>query len=162
MAASYPSSVKAFTTHVNVTEVIDAGHPNSIQDEVIAIESTLGTTPSIATAASASGWANTAIDYTTINGRLANIEKGVVADAHPQYIRKTGDNANIITPSSGNVAGLVITGASSGQSANLQEWRDSYGNLVAYIDPTGKFSAVNVSGGSSGGSLNDTLMLMGA
>lgn len=162
MTASYPSSVKVFTTHVNVTEVIDAGHPNTIQDEVVAIESTIGTTPSVATAATASGWANTATDYSTINGRLANIEKGVVADAHPQYIRKAGDSANIIQPSSGSVTGLVITGASAGQTANLQEWRNSSGTLVAYISAAGNFTAVNVSGGSSGGSLTDTLMLMGA
>ena len=63
MAATYPSSVKTFTTHVNVTEIIDAGHPNAIQDEVVAIENTLGVSPSLATAASASGWANTATDY---------------------------------------------------------------------------------------------------
>ena len=82
MAASYPSSVKVFPTHVNVTEVIDASHPNIIQAEVSAIESAVGTTPSLATAATASGWANTATDYGTVTGRLANIESGVVADAH--------------------------------------------------------------------------------
>lgn len=89
MTASYPGSVKTFSTHVNVTEIIDAGHPNALQEEVAAIENTIGTSPTVATAATATGWANTATDYGTINARLANIEKGVVADAHTQYIKNS-------------------------------------------------------------------------
>jgi hypothetical protein len=159
MAASYPSSVKAFTTHVNVTEVIDAGHPNSIQDEVVAIESTLGTTPSVATAATASGWANTATDYTTVSGRLANIEKGVVADTHTQYIRKAGDSANVITVGSSTTKGLVIKSA-VGQSVNLVEWQDSAGTILSYIDSNGNFNGQNVSSSSAG--IQDVFLLMGA
>jgi len=159
MTASYPNSVKAFTTHVNVTEVIDAGHPNSIQDEVVAIESTLGTTPSVATAASATGWANTSTDYTTVSGRLANIEKGVVADAHPQYIRKAGDSANVITAGSSSTKGLVIKAAAS-QSANIQEWQDSSGTVLSYIDYNGNFNGQNVSSSSAG--IQDVFLLMGA
>ena len=159
MAASYPSSVKAFTTHVNVTEVIDAGHPNSIQDEVVAIESTLGTTPSVATAATATGWSNTSTDYTTVSGRLANIEKGVVADAHTQYIRKSGDNANVITAGSSTTKGLVIKSAPS-QSVNMQEWQNSDGTVLSYIDSNGNFNGQNVSSSSAG--IQDLFLLMGA
>lgn len=159
MAASYPSSVKAFTTHVNVTEVIDAGHPNSIQDEVVAIESTLGTTPSVATAATASGWSNTSTDYTTVSGRLANIEQGVVADAHTQYIRKSGDNANVITAGSSTTKGLVIQSAPS-QSVNMQEWQNSAGTVLSYIDSNGNFNGQNVSSSSAG--IQDIFLLMGA
>lgn len=159
MTASYPSSVKTFTTHVNVTEIIDAGHPNSIQDEVVAIESVIGTTPSVATAASGSGWANTATDYVTVNGRLANIENGVVADAHSQYIRKSGDTANVITPTASTTKGLVIK-AASGQTANLQEWQDSSGTAVSYIDNNGNFNGPNASSTSAG--YQDIMMLMGA
>jgi hypothetical protein len=159
MAATYPSSVKTFTTHVNVTEIIDAGHPNAIQDEVVAIENTLGVSPSLATAASASGWANTATDYLTVTSRLANIEKGVVADSHTQYLRKTGDSANVITPSSASVKGLVIQ-ATSGQSANLQEWKNSAGTTVSYVDNNGNFNGSNVSSTSAG--LQDIFLFMGA
>lgn len=46
--ATYPSAiVTSFTTHVNSTEIVDASHPNLIQAEVVAIESTLGVTPNI-------------------------------------------------------------------------------------------------------------------
>lgn len=159
MAASYPNSVKAFTTHVNVTEVIDAGHPNSIQDEVVAIESTLGTTPSVATAATASGWSNISTDYTTVTARLANIEKGVVADAHTQYIRKAGDSANVITASTSSTKGLIIKAAAS-QSVNIQEWQDSTGTVLSYIDSNGNFNGQNVSSSSAG--IQDIFLLMGA
>ena len=159
MAATYPSSVKTFTTYVNVTEIIDAGHPNAIQDEVVAIENTLGVSPSLATAASASGWANTATDYLTVTSRLANIEKGVVADSHTQYLRKTGDSANVITPSSASVKGLVIQ-ATSGQTANLQEWKNSAGTTVSYVDNNGNFNGSNVSSTSAG--LQDIFLFMGA
>ena len=143
MAASYPSSVKAFTPKVNVVDLIQAADPNSLFDEVTAIESVIGTTPSIATAATTSGWANTATDYTTINGRLANIEKGIVADTHTQYVKIVGGST--ITSSGNAVIGVIVKGAAS-QSANLQEWQTSSGTVVAYVDASGNFTAVNVTG----------------
>lgn len=159
MTASYPNSVKAFTTHVNVTEVIDAGHPNSIQEEIVAIEATIGTTPSIATAATASGWSNTATDYTTVSDRLANIEKGVLADAHTQYIKKTSDGSNVITTGASTTKGLVVKG-SADQSVNLVEWQDSSGTVLSYIDQNGNFNGINVSSSSAG--MQDIFMVMGA
>lgn len=46
--AYYPSSIiSTFTTHQNITEIIDAAHPNLIQAEVVAIESSIGVTPYI-------------------------------------------------------------------------------------------------------------------
>ena len=148
MAASYPTSVRSFTTKVNVVDIIQAAHPNSLQEEVVAIESVLGTAPSVATAAVATDWANTATDYITIKARLANIEKGIVADTHTQYVKRVGGST--ITSSANNVTGLVIKGAVS-QSANLQEWQDSSGAIVAYLDASGNFSATNVTGGSGSG-----------
>jgi hypothetical protein len=111
MAASYPNSVKAFTPKVNVVDLIQAADPNSLFEEVTAIESVIGTTPSVATAATASGWANTATDYTTLNGRLANIEKGIVADTHTQYVKLSTVTAKgdlIVASGSGAVAKLVV------------------------------------------------------
>lgn len=91
MTATYPSSVRTFTTHVNTTEVIDAGHPNAIQEEVIAIETELGTNPHLTSSFSSSGFSatpsNTAIQ--TVNARLNNIESGLVADVHPQYMKNS-------------------------------------------------------------------------
>lgn len=151
MAASYPSSVKVFPTHVNVTDIIDAGHPNTIQEEVVAVESTLGITPSLSTTPSPSGTFNgTATTFATVSARIANVETGVVSDAHTQYIRKAGDTANVIQPTVNTTKGLVIKGAAS-QSANLLEIQDSSGTVLAYIDASGNFSAVNITGGGGGG-----------
>ena len=155
--ATYPNSVQVFTTHINTTEVIDAAHPNLIQDEVIAIESTLGTAatgtdPRLSqTVTSASVWSPTATTYTTVAERLNNIEKGVAGDSHAQYIRKTGDVNNVIQPSASSTKGLVIKGASS-QTANLLELQNSSGTIVAYIDASGNITTNNVSGSLTGGS----------
>lgn len=47
MTAAYPASIiTTFTTHQNNVDLIDSSHPNVIQDEVLAIETTLGTIPS--------------------------------------------------------------------------------------------------------------------
>jgi hypothetical protein len=142
MPATYPNSVKTFTPKVNVVDLIQAADPNSLFDEVTAIESVIGTTPSVATAATASGWANTATDYTTLNGRLANIEKGIVADSHTQYVKIVGGST--ITSSTSSTKGLVIKGAAS-QSANLQEWQSSNGTVVAAISADGSFSSISTS-----------------
>ena len=135
--ASYPSSVKVFTTKSNTTDVVDSSHPNSIQDEVIAIESILGVNPNVSTTPSSSGTFNaTSNNFSTLTDRLSNIETGIVSDAHIQYIKKTSDSSNIITTGSSLTKGIVIK-ASASQSANLQEWQNSSGTVVTAIGPTG-------------------------
>lgn len=139
--ASYPTSVVVFTTHQNITEIIDASHPNNIQDEVTAIEATLGVEPRLSTTPSPSGtFTSTATTFATVNARLANIETGVVADTHTQYIRKSGDSANIITAGSGTIKPLILRGA-SGQSVNLQEWQNNTPAAVAAVDQSGNLTA---------------------
>lgn len=135
--ASYPSQVATFPTHVNITEIIDASHPNNIQGEVVAIESTIGVDPTTSTTPSPSGTFNgTSTTFSTLKARIDNIETGVVSDAHTQYIRKTGDTANVITPSAITTKGLIVK-ATSGQTANLQEWQTSGGTPTTYINASG-------------------------
>ncbi len=43
MAASYPASLKSFTTKTNYVDLVDASHVNDLQDEVVAVETELGT-----------------------------------------------------------------------------------------------------------------------
>jgi hypothetical protein len=141
MAASYPSSIRVFTTKTNVTDVVDASHPNSVQEEVVAIESTLGASPQVSTAPSPSGtFTATATSFASVNARLANIETGVVSDAHSQYIRKAGDTGNVIIPSASSTKGLVVKGAAS-QSANLFEAQNSAGTVVSSISSGGSIMA---------------------
>ena len=42
MSASYPASLKTFTTKANLIDIYDASHINDLQDEVSAIEAELG------------------------------------------------------------------------------------------------------------------------
>ena len=134
MTATYPTAVVDFgPARVNFTDTILAADPNTIRDEVVAIESTLGTTPALSTAAVAAGWVNNGTTFASVAARLANIEKGIVADAHPQYTKVAG--GSVITPAAGTV-GLGIT-AASGQTANLQEWKDSSGTVRTKIGPDG-------------------------
>jgi hypothetical protein len=152
MAASYPTSIAGFLDKVNVVDIIDASHPNSVQSEVIAIETTLGTEPNRSTSPSSGGTFNgTSNLFSTVGLRLNNIEVGVVSDAHTQYLRKAGDTANVITVGVATTKGLVIKGAAS-QSAALQEWQNTGGTVLSYIDSAGNHAAasfVKTSGTSS-------------
>jgi hypothetical protein len=48
MASAYPASiVTTFTNHQNNVDIIDASHPNNLQYEVLAIETTVGITPNL-------------------------------------------------------------------------------------------------------------------
>jgi len=140
MTATYPASIVSYTTKVNVVDTIDASHPNLLQDEVIAIESILGVTPNLSTAPSSGGtFTATSTSFGTVSARLANIETGIVADTHIQYIKKAGDTGNIITAGAATTKPLILKGAAS-QSANLLEWQNSSGTVLSYIDNLGNFS----------------------
>jgi hypothetical protein len=139
MTASYPSSVRPFTTKTNILSVIDAADPNTLQEEVVAIETTLGVNPALSTSVvSTDTFLGTSSQYSTVALRLANIERGIVGDSHTQYVRKTG-NETIVNATASNIA-LTVRGATS-QSANLMEWKTSAGTTVASVNPAGKITA---------------------
>jgi len=142
MAASYPGSVRVFDTKYNITDTVDASHPNSLQEEVVAIQSIIGVNPQISVAANASTAFNAAsTTYESLSGRLANIENGVVADSHTQYLRKTadGDNSNRVDTGGSTRRGIIVRGALS-QTANLQEWQNNIGVVQAAVTPTGLYT----------------------
>ena len=139
MAASYPSAVRPFTTKVNVLDIVDAADPNSLQEEVVAIESTIGLNPALSTSPSASGtFVTTSTQYATLVQRLANIETGIVSDSHSQYIKRTGNE--LLTNAVSTNVGLTIKGAAS-QNANLQEWKTSANATVASVSSSGSIYA---------------------
>jgi len=143
MAASYPSAVRSFSTKTNVLDIIDASDPNSLQEEVIAIETSLGINPALSTTPNpSSGFTATSTQYSTLAQRLANIENGIVGDTHTQYLKKAGGET-ITNATASNVA-IIVKGASS-QSANLQEWKNSSNTTVASLTVNGTFTANSVS-----------------
>ena len=119
--ASFPSSVvttATFTPKVNTVDVIDASHPNLIQDEVIAIETALGITPALSSAGSGSHTA-AATNFGTVGARLNNIEIGVLGDVHTQYVNKTNGVVTTASTASAVVRNIHVststpTGGSDG------------------------------------------------
>jgi hypothetical protein len=161
MTASYPTSIKVFTSHNDVTDVIYAAHPNDIQNEVTAIETFLGTTPNISTSPSSSGsFTSTSTIYSNVAARLANIETGIVADSHTQYLRKTADSFNAITAGTGTTVALSVKANTGGQTAHIQEWVNSSGVVVSYVDANGNVNGLPASSSSAG--VQDVFLLMGA
>lgn len=110
MAASYPANIRSFTTKVNISDIIDESHPNFLQEEVVAIETILGVTPSLSTTPSASGTFNAnANTFSSVSARLANIETGIVADTHTQYLKKVDSSVTTASTSSGVVRNIFAS-----------------------------------------------------
>lgn len=138
MPATYPGAIKSFASKSNFTETIDASHVNAVQDEIVSIETNLGINIATSTSPSSSGtFVSTSQSWGTLNARLANIETGIVSDAHNQYVHKVGGDT--IQPSTSATVGLNIK-ATSGQTANLQEWRNSSNTLRTWIDQNGNLN----------------------
>ena len=137
--STWPGTVPTYTTKVDIVDVVQAAHPNALQDDVTAIATNLGTNPHISTAVSSTDTFNpSSVTYTNVKLRLANIEKGVVGDSHSQYVKIAGGST--ILPTTGTPVNLVVQ-AKSGSSANLTEWRNSAGTLVTWVDSTGGFNS---------------------
>lgn len=106
--ASYPSgivSTAVFTTKANTLDIIDASHPNLIQEEVIAIETALGTNPAQSTNGSGS-YVSAATAFGTVNARLNNHEIGILGDVHTQYVKKVDGVVTTASTSSGVVRNI--------------------------------------------------------
>lgn len=68
MPASFPTSIKTFTTKVDNTDIVYGAHVNELQDEIVALQQTLGTAPQ----------GNAA----TVKARIADLETGKADAAH--------------------------------------------------------------------------------
>ena len=134
MPTSYPGNIATFTTKVNNTDLVDASHPNSIQSEVLAIQSYVGVNPHVGTRTYTTSGYSTGTSFSSLAARLTNIEIGITGDVHSQYLKLTGGGT--ITASSAASKGLIVKGYAS-QTANLQEWQNSSGTVLAYINASG-------------------------
>lgn len=76
MAATYPGAVRVFSSKVDLVDTVLADHVNLLQDEVTAIESTLGTGVLSSTW---SGTFSTPSTHASLNARISNLEAGVTA-----------------------------------------------------------------------------------
>ncbi|MFJ1700387.1 hypothetical protein ACIOHC_35950 [Streptomyces sp. NPDC088252] len=65
MAANYPTIVRKFSNHQDGTEYVMAGHMNTVQDEISAVQNVLGTNPNVYTRTT-----GTTLKYTTVTARM--------------------------------------------------------------------------------------------
>ena len=97
------------------------------------MQTVMGTNPARSTTVSSSGtFISTQTEFDNIKSRIANVEAGVVADTHSQYIKKTADGSNVVIPTNTTTKGFTVRGV-QGQTANLQEWQQTVAvtNVVA-------------------------------
>jgi len=137
MTATYPSSVRQLIPKVDVQDTVLADHVNVLQDEVRAIETTLGaasTGNSILTS-SYSGTFSQTTTWGSLGERLLNIEAGLIngTGSTSSYVAKTGDT---IIPNVGSV-GLGIN-ARTGNTQNLFETKNTSSVVQFNVDYTGK------------------------
>ena len=108
MTASYPASVKSFTTKVDFADTVLAEHVNSLQEEVNSIQANLGT--NIKTGSGGVGNYDTVTTaWNTLKDRITNIEYGLtdvwgavpVGGTTGQVLTVSGGVPSWVTPSGG-------------------------------------------------------------
>lgn len=128
--AQFPTSVKTFTSKIDLVDTVYADHVNTLQDEVRALEASIGT--SLLLSSYTGSFTQTA-SWNTLGDRLNNMERGLLNGvAGSVYLNKTGDT---VQAPAGTV-GLVIR-SSSGSSSNLVETRTSSNALGFRVDSAG-------------------------
>lgn len=135
MTASYPTSVRNYVARVDLVDTVIADNVNSLQEEIRAIETVLGSsaTSTNPLVSSYTGTFSTATTtWGTVGARLTNIEAGIVSGVpNSPYVAITGGST--IT-SSTNKALVLKTGVGS---LNLFEAYSS-GNVLGFnLDSSG-------------------------
>jgi hypothetical protein len=133
MPAVYPSGVKSFQSKTDFTDIILAEHVNAIQEEITAIEASVGVSPNVS-GGYVGAFDDTTVTFATVSARIANIEKGIKGDVHNQYMKFTGGT---IQPANAGTIALTLQGFSN-QAADLLRFTTSAGSVLTKIDKDGK------------------------
>lgn len=131
MVARYPTAIKSFTPRVDLSDTVMADDVNTLQEEVNAIETTLGA--AITGSAFVTGVCNISNEsFTNVDARLQNIELGLFngVDGAP-YVRTTGNSVIQST----SVVGLAQK--TMGGTSNLYEAYSEANSLGFKIDYLG-------------------------
>jgi hypothetical protein len=129
MAAVYPKQYKSFPVHKNLVEDIDASHVNNLQDEVLALQQTLGINPHQDT-----GLKMRTNTWASVAARLDAIQRGRGIPAC--YLWKTTDSvydAKLKTisfpkPAAANDPELLYNG--HGMTTNRTGWWIIFGRVM--------------------------------
>jgi hypothetical protein len=144
MTAFYPGSVRNFLARVDLVDTVIADNVNTLQEEVKAVQTTLGSaaTGTSPLASTYSGTFATTTTWTTLSDRIANIESGLVngVGSSGAYVVR-GGGSTITTASN---KGLVLqTGTGT---LNLLESYSGAAALGFNLDSSGipKVGSANV------------------
>jgi hypothetical protein len=132
MTATFPSSVRNFTAKVDIQDTILADHVNSLQDEVRAVETTIGTSP--LTSAYTGTFVQTST-WSSLSARLANIEYGLVSGtgSGSAYVGLSGGST--ITAGA-QLIGLTLQSA-AGNLSTILSTKNSSGTIGFNVDYNG-------------------------
>lgn len=134
MTASYPTTVKSFTTKVDFTDTVLAAHVNSLQEEVVAVQTELGTDVAVG-----SGWVGVfdqvTTNWSTLKDRITNMEYGI-QDAIDAGIPTGGSTGQVLTKTSSSnyaVAWQTIDALPS-QSGNTGKYLTTDGSTATWAN----------------------------
>jgi hypothetical protein len=133
MTAVFPEGVKSFTNKEDFTDLVLAEHINSLQNEVTAIQATIGTLPQV-TSGYVGAFDEATVSFSTLKARIQNIERGIKGDVHTQYFKYTGGT---IQPANAATVPVTVQGFTS-QSADLLQFKNSGGTTLTKVDAAGK------------------------
>jgi hypothetical protein len=95
MVATFPTTIRNYSARTDLVDTVVADNVNSLQEEVLAIETVLGvssngTSPLISTFSGT--WSTSTTSWGTLGARLLNIESGLVngTGANSPYVVKAG------------------------------------------------------------------------
>lgn len=145
----YPNNIASFPAsnpRIDGVSIVTAIDVNSTYQEIIAVESTLGTNPQ--TRPAATPWTtSTPLDtttvFTTVRDRISNIENGVNI-VYNDYVKKSGGTT--ISSTTATTVGLTLA-PGAGQTADLLQAVVG-GVTIMKIDKTGKLWTTAFDGGT--------------
>ena len=125
--ASYPSSVKTFTTKVDGVTTVAAADVNDVQGEIVAVETALGTNPatSVLGTASIGTYSSAPGALSNVSARLQNLEAGL-----------TGDSTTGARIGYTQLAQSTLVPAGSTTAVTFNSISQNYNKLVLHIDIT--------------------------
>lgn len=91
MPALFPGSVRIFTPKVDLVDTVMASHVNLLQDEVTAIQTTLGT--GLLSSTWSGSYSNPST-HATLSARLENVEAGTKLNNGSLPVYQTSQPAN--------------------------------------------------------------------
>jgi hypothetical protein len=127
MTASYPGSVRNFLARVDLVDTVIADNVNSLQEELKAVQTTLGSaaTGTSPLASTYSGTFATTTTWTTLSDRITNIESGLV-----NGVGAAGTFTINVNRLSGGTSGYALIANGSGVAPSWQALPSSYVSLI--------------------------------